>query len=86
MLAAQQAMHVADRLGAKVLADRVGAQGQRQTGLLEPPLAGIDDQLQSLVGVGQLAFVDNQSGVDRLPLILPRRPRHRESGRRATRT
>ena len=46
---------------------------QRQTGVVEPPLAGIDDQLQPLIGVGQLALVDDQPGVDAPPFVLPGR-------------
>ena len=66
-------MHVADRLDAEVLADPVGAQRQRQAGVLEPPLARVDDQFQPLVGVGQLPFVDDQPGIDAPPFILPGR-------------
>ena len=73
MLSQQQAMDVADRLGAKVLADPVGAQRQRQAGVLEPPLARVDDQFQPLVGVGQLPFVDDQPGVDAPAFVLPGR-------------
>ena len=66
----QQAVDLADRLGTEILADGVGAQRQRQVGFLEPPLAQVDDQMQILLGVGELAFVDDQPGVDRLALVL----------------
>ena len=44
--------------------------GKRQAGLVEPPLARVDDQLQVLLGVGELTFVDDQPGVDRLAFVL----------------
>ena len=52
MLVVQQARRsCAMTVGAEVAADDVSAERQRQSaGLLVPPLAEIDDQLQSLVG------------------------------------
>ena len=35
-----------------------------------PPLAHVHDQLQVLIGVGELPLVDNQTGVDLLALVL----------------
>ena len=43
---------------------RVGPQGQRQAGLVGPPLAEVDQQRKPLPGVGELALVDDQSRVD----------------------
>ena len=55
-----------DDLRAEVLANRVGAQRQRQAGRFEPPLAGVDDERQSAIGIGELPFVNDQAGVDLL--------------------
>ena len=71
----EQPLDVADRLRAQILAHRVRAQRQRQAGLLLPPVAQVDDQLQILVAVGELAFVNDQPGVDCLPVVLARRRR-----------
>ena len=72
----EQPVDVANGLGAQILAERVGAQRQRQAGFVVPPLAQIDDQLQTAIAVGQLPFVDDQPGIDRLAFVLARlRPR-----------
>ena len=43
-------------------ANRIASQGQRQTGHLSPPLAEIHNAVQSRLVVGQLAFVNDESG------------------------
>ena len=49
--------------GAEVAADHVAAQRQRQAGLLLPPDAEVDDQVQALVLERELPLVDDQPGV-----------------------
>ena len=57
MLCAQQPVDVADRLRPEVLADGVGAQRQRQArSASNHHWPSVDDQLQPLVGVGELAL------------------------------
>ena len=53
-----------DRRVAEIAADDVAAQRQRQARLLLPPHAQIDDQVQPLVLKRELAFVDDQPGVE----------------------
>ena len=83
---AQQAMHVADRLDAKVLADRVGAQAatagrcvRTTTGPCRRPVPA----------AGRRRSVGLRGSPARRrrgrPSILSRRPRRRESGRRGRR-
>ena len=64
MLCLEQPGDLVDQVVAQVLADDVAAQGQRQAGLLEPPLAEVDDLVQALVAVVELPLVDDQAGVD----------------------
>ena len=45
----------------EVAADDVAAQRQRQAGLLLPPHAEVDDQVQPLVLEGELPLVDDQA-------------------------
>ena len=75
-------------LGPKIAADDVAAQRQRQAGLLLPPDAQIDDQLQSLILKRQLSFVDDQAGVefarlDRVENLVERHHLVREAARAA---
>src|SRR5262245_37704816 len=51
------------KLRAEVALDGVAAHRQRQSRLFLPPRAEVDDLVQSLVAVGQLALVDQQAGV-----------------------
>ena len=51
-------------LGAEIAADGVSAEGQRQAGVLLPPDAEVDDQVQAELGIGELALVDEEAGVD----------------------
>ena len=51
-------------VAAEIAADDIAAQGQRQPGLLLPPDAEIDDQLQALILKRQLPFVNDQAGVE----------------------
>ena len=64
MLALSSRAISSTRLVAQVLADDVAAERQGQAGLLEPPLAEVDDLVQALVAVVELALVDDQAGVD----------------------
>ena len=48
---------------AQVFADAVAAEGEGKAGLLVPPDAEVDDQMQAEVLKCQLAFVNDQSGV-----------------------
>ena len=57
---------VHDRL-AEVFADGVGPERQRQAGPFQPPFAEVDDQMQSLIAIGQLPFVDDEAGVGFAP-------------------
>ena len=53
------------RLGAEVAANDVAAERQRQAaGALEPPFAQVHDLLEAVDGVGELALVDEQAGLD----------------------
>ena len=45
-------------------ANGVAAEGQRQAGLLAPPLAEVERFDQAVVAVGELAFVDDEAGVE----------------------
>ena len=53
-----------DQVVAQVLADDVAPQRQGEPGLLEPPLAEVDDLVQALVAVVELPLVDDQPGLD----------------------
>ena len=68
----EQPVHVAHRRRAQVFANGVGPQRQRQAGLVVPPVAQVDDQLQTAIAIGELPFMNDQAGVDRLALILAR--------------
>ena len=54
------------RFRAERAADGVSAERQRQARDFQPPLAEIDDAMQSGLVVGELAFVNDQTG-----LVLP---------------
>src|ERR1700716_3814589 len=45
-------------------ADCVAPERERQAGLFAPPLAEIEQLDEAVVGVGELAFVDDQAGVE----------------------
>ena len=66
----EQPLDLADGFRAQILADGVGAQRQRQAGVLLPPVAQIDDELQVLLAERELPFVNDQPGVDRLAVVL----------------
>ena len=51
-------------LCAQRAADGIAAQRQRQAGLLAPPDAEVEDLLQSVTCVRELAFVDDEPGVE----------------------
>ena len=68
----EQPADLADGCVAEIVADHVAAQRQRQSGLFLPPDAEIDDQLQTLILKGELAFVNDEPGV-----VLARPPRRR---------
>jgi hypothetical protein len=50
--------------GAKGAADGVSAEGKGKTGLFAPPLAEVEEFDEAIVGVGELAFVDDEAGVE----------------------
>ena len=64
MLSLSKRLIVRDRLRAEVAADDVAAQRQRQAGLLLPPDAEIDDQVQPLILERELPLVDDEAGVE----------------------
>src|ERR1700733_7393843 len=45
-------------------ADGVAAEGEGKTGLFAPPLAEVEELDEAIVGVGELAFVDDEAGVE----------------------
>jgi len=61
---AQQARHAQYQLLAQVTADHVAAEWKRQSaGFRRPPLAQVDDAVQSGIAVGQLAFVNDETRI-----------------------
>src|SRR5512132_1945053 len=52
------------KIARHVLADDVPAKRQRQTRFLQPPGTHISDEVESCFLVGELAFVNQKSGVD----------------------
>src|SRR3974377_268678 len=50
-----------DQLSSQVALDGVSTQGERQTGLVAPPLAHVDNAVQAFFAVGELALVDDES-------------------------
>ena len=52
-------------------ADGVAAERQGQAGLLMPPDAEIKDLLEAVAGVGELAFVDDEAGIELAARRLP---------------
>ena len=54
--------------GSEVAPHRVAAERKRKAGLLQPPGAEIGPEMESGVGVGELALVDQQSDLDLAPL------------------
>src|SRR5205085_2928129 len=60
----QQLRYLADHLGPQVAPDDVAAERQREsTGAIGPPLAEIDDLPQPVIGVRELAFVNQKAGI-----------------------
>ncbi len=58
----RRALVVAERVSAaEGAADGIAAQGKRQTGLLAPPLAEVEELEQAIAGVGELALVNDES-------------------------
>src|SRR5208337_307331 len=51
-------------IGAQGTANGVAAQGQDEAGGLAPPDAEIENLVEAAGGVGELAFVDDEAGVD----------------------
>ena len=62
MLSRRAPGHFRGQLRPQTAPDRISAQRQRQAGDLQPPLAQIHDALQAGFRIGQLAFVNDQSG------------------------
>ena len=60
----QQGGNFADGFVSQIAADGVSSQWQRQPRILHPPLTQVNNQMQSIVLVGELSFVDDQAGVD----------------------
>src|SRR5579864_6565976 len=58
-----QPADIADRLGPQVAADDVAPQRQRQSRPRLPPDPQIDDQMQALIPIRKLPFVNDQAGV-----------------------
>src|SRR3974390_25803 len=50
-----------DQLRSQVALDGVSTQRKRQTGLVAPPLAHVDNAVQAFFAVGELALVDDES-------------------------
>src|SRR5256885_14649099 len=63
----QKPIDFADGFSAQVLAKTIRPQGQRQPRLLHPPLAQIDDELQILIAISELPFMNNQARINLLP-------------------
>src|ERR1700682_5389815 len=61
---AQMPGHFLLNIPRHVLADDVSTEGKRQSGLLQPPRPHVGDEMQPVVLVCELAFVDQQSRVD----------------------
>src|SRR5206468_8219561 len=57
---AQVARDLAHDPGAQVAPDDIAAERERETGLLEPPCAEVLPELEALLGVGQLALVNQE--------------------------
>ena len=51
-------------VGAEGAADSVAAEREGQAGLLVPPVAEVEELDEAVVGVGELAFVDDEAGVE----------------------
>ena len=65
---AQVTADLFDHRAPKIAAYDVATEREGQSGLSEPPFAGVDPELETVIGVGELAFVDQQSEVDFAPL------------------
>ncbi len=52
------------RFGAERAADGIAAQRQHKAGGLAPPGAEIDHFVKSAGGIGELALVDDESGIE----------------------
>ena len=62
MLLRRAAQQETNQLRAQRAANSITAQRQRESSLIAPPLAHIEDAMQSLAVEGELAFVNDQSG------------------------
>src|ERR1700733_14593822 len=51
-------------LRAEGAADGVAAEGEGKTGLFAPPLAEVEELDEAVVGIGELAFVDDEAGFE----------------------
>src|SRR3954470_22803217 len=52
------------KIGSHVLADDMSTERKRKAGLLQPPGSHVRDKVKALVLISQLAFVDEQTGVN----------------------
>ena len=71
-----------------VLANDVAAERQRKAGFLQPPRAHVGDEMQAFVLVGELAFVNQEPGIDvatLAPLLRSGRRGRRRARNRAGR-
>ncbi len=50
--------------GTKRAADGVAAERKGQAGLVAPPLAEVEQFDEAVIGVGQLALVDDEAGIE----------------------
>ena len=62
MLSRSAVLTLSMRCSAQRAPNRISAQRKRQARHLLPPLAQVDDAVQPCLRVGELAFVDDQSG------------------------
>ena len=65
---AQIAGNLRDDLRPEVAPHGVAAERQRKAGVLLPPGAQIGPEVEALVGVGELALVDQQPDLDLAPV------------------
>ena len=61
MLSLQVARDPGDELRSQVLADHIAAEWEREAGFLKPPCAHVGDEVEALVGVRELPFVDEET-------------------------
>ena len=63
MLSRSAVQQAVDQLRAERAANGVATQGQRQSGLIAPPLAHVENAVQALAVEGELAFVNDEPGL-----------------------